>query len=171
VAVVDIDGVVADVRHRVRYLEQFPPDWMSFFAEAGLDPPLPVGLAHVHALVAEGYEVVWLTGRPEWLRDTTASWLAEQGLPGGVLLMRPNGDRRPARRLKSSAVRALAEGRRVFNHVPAGPRHVVLVLDDDTSVVATLRAEGWPVEQADWVGLSMEGFQRLYQAQEAEGRT
>jgi hypothetical protein len=169
--VVDIDGVVADVRHRVRYLEQFPPDWMSFFAEAGLDPPLPVGLAHVQALLAEGYEVVWLTGRPEWLRDTTASWLAAQGLPSGVLLMRPNGDRRPARRLKSSAVRALAEGRRVFNHVPAGPRHVVLVLDDDTSVVATLRAEGWPVEQADWVGLSMEGFQRLHQAQEAEGRT
>jgi hypothetical protein len=171
VAVVDIDGVVADVRHRVPYLEQFPPDWMSFFSEAGLDPPLPVGVARVHALLAEGHEVVWLTGRPEWLRGKTAAWLARQGLPGGVLLMRPNGDRRPAARLKSAAVRALADGRRVFTHVPDGPRDIVLVLDDDTSVVATLRAAGWPVEQADWVGLSMEGFQRLHQAQEAEGRT
>jgi hypothetical protein len=168
---VDIDGVVADVRHRVSYLEEYPPDWMSFFAEAGLDAPLPVGVARVHALVAEGHEIVWLTGRPEWLRATTEAWLAEHGLPVGVLLMRPNGDRRPARRLKSAAVRALAEGRPVFQHVPAGPREIVLVLDDDTSVVSTLRAEGWPVEQADWVGLSVEGFQRLYRAQEAEGRT
>ena len=38
-AIVDIDGVVADVRHRVHYVEQRPKDWKRFFAAAVRDEP------------------------------------------------------------------------------------------------------------------------------------
>lgn len=171
VAVVDIDGVVADVRHRVGRLQRRPPDWAGFFAAADADPPLPVGVARVQALVAAGHEVVWLTGRPEWLRDVTEDWLAAQGLPVGTLLMRPNGDRRPARVLKAGVLRALAAGR-PLPRLPAGfPRTVALVLDDDLLVVERLRADGWPVEQADWAEDPRGGIRRLHRAQEREGRT
>jgi hypothetical protein len=171
VAVVDIDGVVADVRHRVGRLQRRPPDWAGFFSAADRDPPLPVGVARVHALLQAGHEVVWLTGRPEWLRYVTEDWLADQGLPVGMLLMRPNYDRRPARVLKSSVVRSLAAGRELPAHPAGAPREIALVLDDDELVVERLRADGWRVEQADWVGRRAPGVRRLHEAQEREGRT
>ena len=37
VAVVDIDGVVADVRHRLHHVADRPKDWRSFFAAAADD--------------------------------------------------------------------------------------------------------------------------------------
>jgi hypothetical protein len=171
VAVVDIDGVVADVRHRVGRLERRPPDWAGFFSAADRDQPLSIGVARVHDLVAAGYEVVWLTGRPEWLRDVTEQWLDEQGLPVGMLLMRPNYDRRPARVLKASVVRALASGRGLPGYAAGAPRDIALILDDDLQVVERLRADGWPVERAEWVGPANTRVRRLHDAQEREGRT
>lgn len=170
IAVIDIDGVVADVRHRLHHLQQRPPDWFGFFDAADADPPLAVGVERALAL-AEDHDIVWLTGRPEWLRDVTARWLAEQGLPTEVLLMRGNSDRRPARVLKASVLHALAAGRAIPGADASGQRRIAIVIDDDSAVVARLRTDGWPVEQADWVGLTSTGAARLATAQEAEGRT
>ena len=38
IAVLDIDGVLADVRHRLHHLDKRPKDWAAFFAAAGRDP-------------------------------------------------------------------------------------------------------------------------------------
>jgi len=95
-AVVDIDGVVADVRHRLHFIEGKPRQWDRFFAAADQDPPLPQGVALVKELAAD-HDVVWLTGRPERTRRATRTWLAAQGLPTESLIMRPNRDFRPAR--------------------------------------------------------------------------
>lgn len=154
-AVIDIDGVVADVRHRVKYLEARPKDWDGFFGAAADDPPLAEGLARVAALATE-CEIVWLTGRPEWLRAVTQDWLARHGLPVTRLLMRGNQDRRPARHVK------LAELRRLGSR-----REVRLVIDDDVAVVTALAEDGWAVEHADWVAYAPE----LGTAQEESGRT
>ena len=69
---IDIDGVVADVRHRLHYLRR--SRWDLFFDEAQDDPPLSTGIELVHTL-AQDREIVWLSGRPEWLRGVTADWL------------------------------------------------------------------------------------------------
>jgi hypothetical protein len=154
-AFVDIDGVVADVRHRLHHVERAPKDWGAFFAGAADDPPLAVGVDRVRALLAD-HEVVFLTGRPERLRRVTQQWLDRHGLGGPRLVMRPRGDYRPARQTKAEEIRRLARG-----------RSVALVLDDDPEVCATLRAAGWPVEQASWVPHP----KTLRDAQEREGRT
>ena len=39
-AVFDVDGVLADVRHRLRFVERSPKDWDAFFSAAVDDPPL-----------------------------------------------------------------------------------------------------------------------------------
>jgi hypothetical protein len=153
--VIDIDGVVADVRHRLRFLDRRPKDWDGFFAAAEQDLPLEVGLARVTEL-ADEYDVVWLTGRPERLRKVTMAWLGRYGLPSGPMHMRGNRDRRPARTFKLSQVRKLA-----------AERVVAVVIDDDPAVVAALRAEGLPAELADWVPREEE----LDVAQEQQGRT
>jgi hypothetical protein len=155
VAVVDVDGVVADVRHRVGHLDARPRDWDAFFAAAGNDPPLAEGVARVTALSTD-HDIVWLTGRPEHLRQPTLDWFARHGLPSGRLIMRRGHDRRPAKVVKRAELRRLAAG-----------RVVDIVIDDDPAVVAALAADGWPVELADWVPYTPE----MGAAQEESGRT
>ncbi len=154
-AFVDIDGVVADVRHRLHHVESAPKDWPAFFAGAAKDPPLAEGVARVSALLAD-HDVVFLTGRPERLRAVTEEWLARHGLGGRPLVMRRHRDFRPARVTKAEEIRRLARGRTVG-----------LVLDDDPEVCDALRSAGWPVEQATWVPHS----RTLRAAQERDGRT
>lgn len=155
VAVVDLDGVVADVRHRLHHVQSRPRDWDAFFAAIPDDPPLDEGRRLVLALAAD-HELVYLTGRPERTRPATEAWLAAHGLPLATLLMRADGDHRPAR-LAKPAVLARRLGR----------RRVAMIVDDDPEVCAALEAAGWPVRLADW----MPRPDALDAAQERIGRT
>jgi phosphoglycolate phosphatase-like HAD superfamily hydrolase len=152
-AVFDIDGVVADVRHRLHHLDGRRA-WNAFFHAAADDPLLAEGAALV-ADLARAHDIVWLTGRPEWLRDTTAEWLAEHRLPAGELYLRPNGDYRPAPRYKLGVLERLA------------PRGIAAVVDDDDEVIAVARAAGLPAVLADWVPRG----RALREAQDRDGRT
>lgn len=153
--VVDIDGVVADVSHRLHLIGRHPRRWDEFFAAAADDPPLAEGVALVLGL-PDGHGLCWLTGRPERNRALTETWLREQGLPAEPMLMRADRDRRPARQAKREFLRTL---RRTHT--------VALVVDDDPSVIAMLAEEGVPHLLADWLPYSP----RLHQAQERQGRT
>lgn len=154
-AVLDIDGVLADVRHRLHHLQQRPKDWPAFFAAAELDPTLPAGVTLAGELAA-AYEVVYLTGRPERHRESTAGWLERHRLPHGALVMRADGDHRPARLAKLDLLTALA-----------AEATVAVIVDDDPAVCAALASAGWPVRLADW----MPRPDVLADAQEREGRT
>ena len=153
-AVFDIDGVVADVRHRLHHLHG-RKSWSGFFRDAGADTLLEEG-ARLALDLAARHDLVWLTGRPEWLRDLTASWLAEQGLPAGELILRPDGDYRPARVYKLGVLRRLRQRATVAAFV-----------DDDAEVVAAAQAAGFPAVLAEWV--PRDGA--LRDAQERLGRT
>lgn len=157
-AVIDIDGVVADLTHRLHYLESRPgrrPDWDAFFAAVGADDLLEKGAAAVHAL-ADDVSVIWLTGRPERCRELTRTWLANQGLPAGELQMRSDRDRRPARVFKLGRVRRIAQRCRI-----------VAILDDDPAVVEALKSQGWPVFLVE----AQPRPEQLDTAQQTEGRT
>ena len=78
-AVFDVDGVVADVRHRVHHVRRH--NWRRFFAEADADPLLAEGAALV-ADLGTAHEIVWLTGRPAWLRAVTEDWFAAPRVAG-----------------------------------------------------------------------------------------
>lgn len=158
-AIVDIDGVVADVRHRLHHVEGRRKDWDAFFAAAVHDEPHPEGLAVVRRL-EEGHDVVFLTGRPAHLRDETLEWLERHGIGGHPLHMRPAGDRRPNRQVKLEQLRDLARG-----------RTVAVVVDDDPAVVTAMAAAGYPTLQADWEARSGEDERALRTAQEVEGRS
>ncbi len=154
-AVVDIDGVLADVRHRLRFLERHPKDWRGFFRAAPQDPLLEVGRDTVVRL-AEVCEIVYLSGRPEHCRRDTEEWFARHRLPEGRLLLRPGGDFRPAREVKVDVLRRLAE------RAP-----VTVLVDDDPAVLEAARAAGFDVLPATWMGSAPV----LREAQEKDGRT
>ncbi len=138
IAAVDLDGVVADARHRLHHIERRPKDWTAFFAEAAHDEPLEEGLAIV-AKLAEHHDIVFLTGRPAHLERLTREWLARHGLEGHDLVMRPDTDRRPAAQVKPGLLRQYA-----------GDREVAIVVDDDPDVIAALTAAGYSTYRATW---------------------
>lgn len=160
-AVFDIDGVLADVRHRLHFIERTPKDWDGFFAAAPMDSVLAEG----QRLVAEhhdaGHRIAYLTGRPERCRTDTVDWLGRHGFPHGLVHMRGDSDRRPARLTKADAARRLSAA-----------DEVVIVVDDDAAVVDVLRAAGLPVLHATWMDGGTDGVDGpLAQAQERDGRS
>ena len=167
-AVFDIDGVLADVRHRLHHVATRPKDWDAFFGAAPLDPPLAEGLGAVATAARAGHVVIYVTGRPERCRAATLHWLAVHGLPDGDLLMRDDSDRRPARITKVAALRRLSRRYRIEAFV-----------DDDAAVVSAVRAAGFPALHADWMDASTPEAREahgstqdvLFDVQEAEGRT
>ena len=156
VAVIDLDGVVADVRHRLQHIEGAAKDWVAFFAGIPDDPVLPEGRAVVDRLATD-HELIYLTGRPERTRSDTEAWLRLHRLPHGTLIMRRDGDHRPARVAKPGLLRRYAERGRT----------IAVVVDDDPQVCDAIEKRGWPVLRADW----MTRPESLEQAQEDAGRT
>ncbi|HEX2177351.1 MAG TPA: hypothetical protein VHG70_15715 [Nocardioidaceae bacterium] len=155
VAVVDIDGVLADVRHRLHHVSGRRRDWEAFFAAAPDDALLDEGVAVAERLAQE-HDLVYLSGRPERCRDDTLAWLELHDLPPGDLLLRPEGDRRPARAFKLDRLRELA-----------ADRGVAVLVDDDPAVCEAARRRGFVVFEATWMAQQP----TLFEAQEHEGRT
>ncbi|MGW7679668.1 phosphatase domain-containing protein [Kribbella sp. NPDC054772] len=157
-AVLDIDATLSDTSKRLRFIEQKPKDWDSFFTHAKDDAVLDEGLAVATTLAAD-HEIVYLTGRPERTRRITEKWLKDNGFPAGKVYMRGNTDRRPSALMKLGRLKRLAE-----------QRPVAILVDDDEKVVAAAQKAGYRVMRADW-GLDPESQPTLFEAQDTEGRT
>jgi hypothetical protein len=155
IAVIDIDGVLADVRHRLHYVTSNPKNWGGFFAAAPDDPPLEQGLETARRL-SEVCDIVYMSGRPEHCRQDTLDWFARHEVPAGELLLRPRGDYRPARVVKVETLDRLSE------HAT-----VTVLVDDDPLVCEAARAAGYDVLPATW----MPEQPTLIEAQEVEGQT
>jgi phosphoglycolate phosphatase-like HAD superfamily hydrolase len=140
-AIFDIDGVLADVRHRLSAIRSTPKNWDQFFAQAPDDPLLTQGRELLQEQLSLGRHVVYSTGRPERCRAATSDWLAAHELPAAQLFMRPDRDRRPGRLTKLAVARRLRDR-----------RGVDLIVDDDPVVVDALRTDGFDVLHATWMG-------------------
>lgn len=165
IAVFDIDGVLADVRHRLHLVATKPKDWDSFFEAAIHDAVLEPGRQAVAVQVQAGRQIVYVTGRPEGCRDDTVEWLEHHGFPHGVIYMRALNDRRPARLVKPELISRLRR-----------TGQVAIAYDDDAAVVTALRSAFPDLEvvAADWMSEPAgrtHDQQTLFSAQETEGRT
>lgn len=116
---VDIDGTLALRNGRN------PFDWERVHTD---QPNMPV-VNCVRALSNQGYEIVFVTGREELLRESTMGWIQEHLGINGRLLMRVTGDYRPDVVVKSEFIEQEA----------INPKDVLLVFDDRESVVKMWR--------------------------------
>lgn len=131
IAVVDIDGVLADASHRQHHVAGRPKDWDAFFAAVGDDPLIERGRDLV-ADLAQEHVVVLLSGRPERTRADTEAWLERHGIAASRLVLRADRDRRPAARAKAELIRGIGS-----------PGEVAVVVDDDETVVESLSSLGY----------------------------
>jgi hypothetical protein len=130
----DIDGTLADCTHRRHYVEGAPGsrNWKAFYDACGEDPPLPVAVEVLRALVAAGHEIALFTGRPERVRRVTETWLAIQLIPALPLYMRKDGDSRKDHVIKPEFLAHFRPD---------------LIFDDRQSVVDMWRSLGIPCFQ------------------------
>lgn len=71
----DIDGTVANLDHRLDFIKTRPRNYDAFFAAVKHDQPIIPTIRIVEALIAQGYECVFVSGRPEKTRKDTVAWL------------------------------------------------------------------------------------------------
>jgi len=142
----DIDGTLADIGHRLRFIQSEPKDWDGFFEACAEDKPIKVvidviraiGFVAWHTHNDDDYsKIIYLTGRPERVREKTHRWLAVNGLPDGELIMREDGDHRPDTIAK----------RELLEKIIADGGSVAAVFEDRPSVVRTWREMGLTVFQ------------------------
>lgn len=129
----DIDGTLADLSHRLHFLEK--GDWKGFFAEAHNDAPInPVieisNMFHFHHSW-ENNAIIIVSGRCSSIREKTEEWLEEHDVRYDYLYMRKEGDHRPDHIVKEEI---LHEIQKEFN--------VKFVFDDRQSVVDMWRRNG-----------------------------
>jgi beta-phosphoglucomutase-like phosphatase (HAD superfamily) len=131
----DLDGTLSDDRARAHFVEVEQGrkrDWRSYFDAIDEDPPIAASMEILRAMHAQGTRVIFLTGRPEYTRPKTESWLRANGLTEyDQLLMRPEGEFRPAGEFKVDEIQRLRE-----------EYEIVCAFEDRIDVAENLRLAG-----------------------------
>lgn len=97
IAVIDIDGTIAEVGARGKFFEQNPIDWEAFYLDNFDDKPI-VNVCDFVKRMRNEYEIIFCTARRECVRQKTQLWLRKHlGFEPGdyTLIMRSNDDARP----------------------------------------------------------------------------
>lgn len=99
---IDIDGTISDLTHRLHFIQNSPADWDGFYKAAGADQPIWPVISVVRALhEAGGHKIIMSSGRSEDIRELTAMWLRKYRVPFDALYMRKSGDHREDNVVKS----------------------------------------------------------------------
>lgn len=137
--VFDIDGTLADASHRLHHIAGKPKNWPAFFESSRGDLVIEPIAKIARLMLANGYPIAYVTGRPESARDSTLVWLHKNYLwnsPQTQLFMRPVGDYRKDTEVKPELIKLL-------------PYPVTAIFEDRTSVVQKWRELGYTCLQVN----------------------
>ena len=130
--IVDLDGTLCDVSHRLPLIRGRRPQWQRFFMACELDPPKQ-DVINVVKTLAYFYDIHIFSGRGEIARELTEQWLEQHEIQYESLSMRPMSTRKADHLLKRDWV--MDKG---FT-----PENVLCILDDRQSVVDMWREMGF----------------------------
>lgn len=133
----DIDGTIADTRHRLHFVQGEKKDWKGFFSQMHLDPVRAETFKIINDLCAEGYTLIFVSARPENYRDVTEQWLAENvGIKYFTLIMRKAGDKRDDDIVKKELLDAFFPDRSlIYKVIDDRPRVIRMWRDNGLEVV------------------------------------
>lgn len=137
---VDIDGTLADVEHRVHHVQSDNKDWKAFNDGMHADKLNHWCADLVKAMQGENYKIIFITGRGESYREMTEEWLKKHSISYSHLYMRPKKDRREDFEVKKE----------LYNEKIKVDYKVVFVIEDRASVVKMWRDIGLVCLQCDW---------------------
>lgn len=129
-ALIDIDGVLANDEHRVEfalkrlYYEYFKPERMA------ADSPLQGGRDLIARLRADGVQIQYMTGRREDRRAVTTNWLVQHGFPVEPLHMRGRYESMPLANFKQSRIKTMIDSE-IYDSI--------VLYDDDPEVIRVVQ--------------------------------
>lgn len=141
---VDIDGTLADLTHRLHFIEQKPADWDGFFAACPDDEPIQEVIDTVNLLHDGGAQIFLVTGRSDAIKEQTIAWLDSRLNGWHGLYMRKAGDHRQDDIIKAELLAQI-----ITEHVTAwdAPAPILGVFEDRQQVVDMYRSKGLRVFQ------------------------
>jgi hypothetical protein len=76
IVLIDVDGTISKIDHRLYLIKKTPKDWVGFYDAAKEDEPLLDNIKMIKEALAElGAEPVFVTGRSDVIRGPTAAWI------------------------------------------------------------------------------------------------
>lgn len=143
----DLDGTLADIEHRLHFIQQEKKDWRSFFSECVNDKPIQSVLQTLHTL-RKGRAEIWVwSGRSDEVREQTKQWLYKHGVfhaywnpmqAPEALMMRKSGDHRDD---------VVVKGEWLSQIEPPEWKRLTAVFEDRARVVKMWRDAGVPCFQ------------------------
>lgn len=139
--IVDIDGTLAHIEHRVPFVRQDPPDWHNFMVRIPGDTLNYWCKEIVDAMIDKDYKIILITGRGEKWDDLSHAWLKEHDIKYDLFFSRKSGDRRPDEIIKKE----------IYQKNLQDKYEILFVLDDRLSVVKMWRDDlKLPTLQPEW---------------------
>ena len=142
--VFDIDGVLADCSHRLKYIQGKNKDYEKFYSDEEImkDKIIEAGRKIVDLYTMEDFyrptefygKIILLTGRSEICEETTRIWVSKnifKDLSLYSIIMRPKNDWRPAHEVKESLIE---------KHI--GFENILFAFDDDDQVNEMYKKHG-----------------------------
>ena len=127
----DLDGTLANIEHRLRFIKSKPANWPAFFDACEDDLPVLPVIQICTRLIWSGVGVEIWSGRSDRVRDKTERWLDKHAINYTTLRMRKDGDYRADDIVKGEWLDAIPESERP-----------VLAFDDRQRVVNMWRSRG-----------------------------
>jgi predicted kinase len=132
--IIDLDGTLSDVSHRIHHLRGGEkPDWRAFFEGIPGDKVNRAVACLYHMAVDSGYTVLFVSGRPEDYRGPSEEWLRDYSFDGYfALFMRPFNNKKPDTEVKAQ----------IYDRYIKPYFDVLFTVDDRDAVVAMWRSKG-----------------------------
>ena len=139
----DIDGTIADISHRLHFIQKRPADWNGFFAACVGDSPIPEVIETIKLLERGGAYIAMVTGRSSAIQNETEDWLFKHGIVYDCLFMREAGDHRQDNIVKAELLDKAIAYFKEFGWTP----QIAGVFEDRKQVVDMYRSRGLRVFQ------------------------
>lgn len=140
----DIDGTLANIDHRLKYVENGQSNWKEFFATISQDKPNEdiCFLFRMLRSIRPSLSLIIVTGRPHSTYLDTTKWLSARNIVYDKIFMRKDNDFRRDHIVKKE----------ILDEIRSAGHVIRLVIDDCPEVVQMWRNEGLTCLQTKWHG-------------------
>lgn len=137
--IVDIDGTISKVGDRLKYLQQEPKDWDSFYDHCDEDEPIDEILDLIDVLAhSTSHKIILCTGRRESCKTRTFKWLFKQNIKYFIpIIMRKDGDHRHDTEVKPELLDEYMKDQNITKD------DIAFILEDRNSMVKKWRELGY----------------------------
>ena len=130
----DLDGTLADISHRLHFIDKKKKDWTGFYRACSEDEPILEIRDLANTIGESNITRIWIvSGRSSEVRKETWHWLCDNSVLFDRLFMRYEKDHRPDFEIKEEWLRGLHQEVR---------DNIACVFEDRQSVVDMWRKNG-----------------------------